>query len=318
MYRAFEGDLLLPIVLGEVGVHFLRSILADGVAASTVRRASGEAIASSAVFPYSLSKLTESTALPRETARRKARRLVALGWLRAVARGTVALSASSFEYFGFEYNRAVLDDFLWTATRMREVLAFETDARRDDRRGDLARALATRTEEHGWQRFSTGFSPPPAEGGERLTDALFRVVETLTAYWLRHLHRLQLAFGGDLLLPLLLGEVAHYNIGTLMYRGDAGLVLLDALFTDAEREPTVLAALVRPCNAHSLALVTGVPDSSVRRKLAVLAEKGWLARLPDHSYVVTARPGIEFEALNLATLRDFLETDARIRKMLAV
>jgi hypothetical protein len=318
MYQAFEGDLLLPIVLGEIGLHYLHTLIAETDATSDTARPATGATRSGAVYAYRSSKLGDATSLPRETARRKAMQLVALGWLRPVTPGTVALTERSFEHFGFDYNRETLDDFLWTAGRIREVLAFETIERRQvDLRAEFALALATRTEEHGARRFSTGFTPPPAKPGERLSEILLCVAATLVGYWVRHLHRIRVAFGGDLLLPLLLGEVAHYNIGSLMYRGDAGLATLDLLFTDAERSQHLLAEIFRPCNAHSLALVTGVPDSSVRRKLATLVERGWLAMLPDRTYFVTPRPAVEFESLNLATLRDFLETEARLRKLLS-
>jgi hypothetical protein len=311
MYRAFEGDLLLPIVLGEIGLRFLRTALAE-----TDGRLAYESLATRApTFPYRLSELSAATGVPRETARRKVKSLLAHEWLLDLGPGRAALSPRAVEYFGFDYNAGVLDDFLWVGARLREALGYDDDAlRRADLRKSLATALATREEGEIAHLFSTQFTPPFAAQRDRLGEHFLTICEQLLGYWMRHLHRLSRAFGGDLLLPLLLGEVAHYNVGALIYRQRAGLATLDALIAD--HDEALYAQILRPCNAHSLSLVTQVPDSSVRRKLAALVERNWLAELPDGTYVVTAQPAREFEELNVVTLQDFLDTDARLRALL--
>jgi hypothetical protein len=300
LYRAFEGDLLLPIVLGEVALHRERR----GDARPPV---------------YHLSRLSAATGIPRESARRKVMRLVELGWLETAGSGCFALSVCAEEYFGFDYNRHHLDDFLWTAGRLRELLALDTSTeRRATLRRDLHVALATRIEDLPQPRFSTQFTPPPGFPAERLRDVLADVAALLGEFALRHLLRLRDRFGGDLLVPLLLGEVAHYNIASLTYRASVDLETLDAMERAEPGEQfEIFPRLMRPCNAHSLGLVTGVPDSTVRRKVAVLVERGWIAPTPDGSYVVTGRPRLEFESMNLDALRDFCDTERKLRAKLA-
>jgi hypothetical protein len=308
LYRAFEGDLLLPIVLGEIALHRERP---EGR-----RRAS--AVADDRLV-YRLSRLGPATGIPRESARRKALRLVELGWLEMAGSSCFAFSVCAEEYFGFDYNRQYLDDFLWTAGRLRELLAFHSSAEHHAAlRRDLHVALATRIEDLPQPRFSTEFTPPPGYPAERLHGVLANVAALLGEFSLRHLLRLRDAFGGDLLVPLLLGEVAHYNIASLSYRSTVDLATLDAMERgEPEEQRELFMRLMRPCNAHSLGLVTGVPDSTVRRKVAVLAERGWIATMPDGSHVVTDRPRVEFERMNLDALRDFFDTELKLRRELA-
>jgi hypothetical protein len=312
MNQTFAGDLDLPIALASIGLHVLRRILAEAPPL-----APEEIVSRTTTSTCPISRVAEHTGLPRETARRKVKTLITRGWLRELAPGSVALSIRAVEYFGYEYNRQFLDDFLWTADRLREVLAYDDDAlRRADLRRSFAMALTTREEEQGAHLFSTQFTPPTATQSEVLGHRVVRVAELLGSYWERHLHRLRAAFGGDLHLPLLLGEVGHYSVGALMYHRGAGLATLDAMLADVEQSRELLAKVMRPCNAHSLSMVTQVPGSSVRRKLAVLVAKDWLATTPDGAVFVTDKPAVVFEALNIAMLQDFLDTDVRLRRLL--
>jgi hypothetical protein len=298
-YRAFEGDLLLPLVLGEVALRGTR----------TEQGAT-----------YRLSQLSPATGIPRESTRRKVLRLMQTGWLEPAGPGHVRVTPRVLEHFGLGFNREVLDDFLWTAGRLRNLLGLDaSDKQRAQVRDELRRALATRTEDLPQPRFSTQFRPPPGFPLERLSLVLDKVAGTLNGFGLRHLKRLRDAFGGDLLYPLLLGEIGHYNVGALLYRAGGDLATLDALVevADPEREQALFARLFRPCNAHSLGLATGVPDSTVRRKVAVLVARAWIAELPDGMLMVTDRPKADFESLNLATVADFFDTEKKLHARMA-
>jgi hypothetical protein len=298
-YQAFEGDLLLPIVLGEVALH---------------------AQDSDRGRIYRLSQLAPATGIARESTRRKVLRLVESGWLEPAGPAYVQASPRLFERFGLAYNRDVLDDFLWTASRMRYVLGLDASGPKSAvLRDELRQAVATRAEELPRPRFSTAFTAPSGFPPERLSRVFDEVAGTLNAYGLRHLKRLRDAFGGDLLYPLLLGEIGHYNVGALVYRSGTDLATLDALLTPPEPEErqALFRRLLRPCNAHSLGLATGIPDSTVRRKVAVLVARGWIAMLPDGTYLVTDTPREEFATLNLATMADFFATEVKLRERLA-
>jgi hypothetical protein len=303
LYVAFKGDLLLPIALAEVGVQYLRETLAEGDTGAPRK-----------LRTYRRPQLSRASGIPRETVRRAVRRLVDRGWLQEPGPRTVALTDRASEFFGAEHNRLQLDDLLWTGDRVHEVVSYRDDPRqRAALRDDLMNALATRAEDLVQPIFSTQFAAPTASGSAFSRHPL-AIAQVLTEYWLRHLYRLQDAFDGDLVVALLLGEIAHYNVGGLAYRHAVGLATLDALFVDdAEAQ---IHAILRPCNAHSLSLVSGVPDSSVRRKLRTLLDRGWIAALPA-GYVVTPRPAAEFMTFNEISLREFLETERRLRQLCA-
>jgi hypothetical protein len=242
------------------------------------------------------------------------------GWLEPAGPGHVRASPRVREHFGLGFNREVLDDFLWTAARLRNLLGLDaSDEQRTQLRHELRRALATRTEDLPQPRFSTQFRPPSGFPAERLSRVLDEVAGTLNGFGLRHLKRLRDAFGGDLLYPLLLGEIGHYNVGALLYRAGGDLATLDALIevADPEREQALFARLFRPCNAHSLGLATGVPDSTVRRKVAVLVARAWVAEVPDGMLMVTDQPKADSESLNLATMADFIDTEKELRARMA-
>jgi len=49
-------------------------------------------------------------------------------------------------------------------------------------------------------------------------------------------------------------------------------------------------------NAHSLALVTGIPRETVRRKLAALGRRGWIEKSPNGAWSLQLMPGGESHA----------------------
>jgi hypothetical protein len=311
-HRTFGGDLLLTLVLTEIAVHVRATDAAFG--------AGDEHGAEQDSPVYRLTPLSGASGLPRESARRKVLRLLELGWLEPAGRARVRLSVHAREYFGFEHNRHVLDDFLWTTERLDGILApVASEAVRPGQRRDFSRALATRSEDHPEPLFSTELEPPsarlPEQFARRVADAAGL---TLAGFLLRHLHRMREAFGGDLILPLLLGEIGHYNAGSLMHGRGADLANLDALMspTAGADVEAFFRRVLRPCNAYSLGLVTGVPDSTVRRKVAVLVERGWVSLFPNGGYVVTPRPAMEFERLNVTQLHDFFATASTLKLLL--
>jgi hypothetical protein len=304
MHRAFSGDLLLPLVIGELGLRHLHAALTAPAA-----HAGGP-------FRLRLPQTSMAGTVPRETVRRAIHRLADQGWLTLPSARSVCLAERAIDFIDGALHDVMLDDFLWTTDRIAQVIGHADDpARRESLRADLAKALSTRREELVAPLFSSEFVPPARVHGKRDRHTL-QAASILVEFWVRHLHRLKEPFAGDLILPLLLGEVAHYNIGALAYRTDAGLATLDAMFIDEQAGQSLLQAIMRPCNAHSLSVVTGVPDSTVRRKLDTLVARGWLAVLPNGSYVVTPAPGIFFASLNAQTLRCFIDAGLALRQVL--
>ena len=129
----------------------------------------------------------------------------------------------------------------------------------------------------------------------------------LARYQIRNLRRLFEEFERDILLPILLGEIALHNIGALENGANS------AAFDDTES----LMANLRPCNAYSIAAATGLPRETVRRKIARLAELGWITRQENGHLFLTPQAIRHFgDLLGSRDLPELLETADRIRRFI--
>ena len=131
--------------------------------------------------------------------------------------------------------------------------------------------------------------------------------------FIRHLIALYRSFDGDLVEAVVLGEVAHHNLAPLFNASRTPHELSEALhLADVERRQTLL-----PTNAFSIAQATGIPRETVRRKVASLTRRGWLARDADGNLFVAADASRAFTTFNVERLRDLLETVHAIETLLA-
>jgi len=99
------------------------------------------------------------------------------------------------------------------------------------------------------------------------------IILHMNHFFIRYLRSIAVEFEGDLQRAILLGEIGHHNVARYYTTENppanrAGLTA---------RDPGYWKSL-EPCNAHSLALATGIPRETVRRKVAWLERKGWVAR----------------------------------------
>jgi hypothetical protein len=138
-------------------------------------------------------------------------------------------------------------------------------------------------------------------------SALRAIAIALARHEIRKLKRFYAEFDHDILLPLLLGEIALHNIG----------VLENAIGARDDGDDDAPGAL-KPCNAYSIAAATGLPRETVRRKIARLVELGWISRRPNGHLYVTENALEHFGGLLRShDLPDLLETADRVRKLLA-
>lgn len=142
----------------------------------------------------------------------------------------------------------------------------------------------------------------PAAANADGVSALRIVAVMLARYEIRNLRRLFDEFDHDILLPLLLGEIALHNIGSL--DGSSGA----QRGANTERPPQQqqgLNCVLKPCNAYSIAAATGLARETVRRKIARLVELGWISRRHNGHLYVSSRAMTHFG--NLLTSRDLPE-----------
>lgn len=160
-----------------------------------------------------------------------------------------------------------------------------------------------------YPQVPTFFEPSQAESDANeaaRTPCLISIVVARNE--LRSLKRLYEDFERDILLPLLLGEIALHNLG--VRDGCRGV-------PDVSDEAAAgLACQLKPCNAYSVAAATGLPRETVRRKIARLVELGWLNRRHNGHLYVSSRALEHFGAmLRLRNLPDLLEVADTVRSL---
>lgn len=121
LYREFEGDLAMVIVLAEIAHHSTSGCFTPGPGSgSAMRLPTANDLPSCSAY-----SLAAATGLPRETVRRKIARLSDRGWVEKAGRAEVRLTAKVAEYFTPDFNIRLLDSLLETSDRIRGVLASE-------------------------------------------------------------------------------------------------------------------------------------------------------------------------------------------------
>jgi hypothetical protein len=148
--------------------------------------------------------------------------------------------------------------------------------------------------------------------------ALRSVALLLARHEIRHLKRWFEEFDRDILLPILLGEIALHNIGVFENgknrgepdrSGDDAALGLAAINDECE---------LKPCNAYSIAAATGLPRETVRRKIVRLVELGWITRRDNGHLFITPRALKHFGSmLSARELNELLDTADRARRLLA-
>jgi hypothetical protein len=153
-----------------------------------------------------------------------------------------------------------------------------------------------------------------------LSPVLRTAAVLLARYQLRNLRRVFEEFERDILLPILLGEIALHNIGALEH-GTADMPdRPEGETTGSDESPGAGEAPVRrmrPCNAYSISAATGLPRETVRRKIGRLVELGWINKQDNGHLYLTPRALTHFgKLLNSRDLPELLETADRLRQLI--
>ena len=114
-------------------------------------------------------------------------------------------------------------------------------------------------------------------------------------FFLRHLNQLYRNFRGDLLLPMVLGEIAHHNVCHYFSSGKAKA---------ASKGKRV--EIMEPCNPFSLSVATGLPRETCRRKVQILVRQGLVRKHAAGGYIITPGLRAKFREANQETLADLL------------
>jgi hypothetical protein len=131
-------------------------------------------------------------------------------------------------------------------------------------------------------------------------------------FFLHYLNLLYGEFEGDLVLPIVLGEIAHHNLFRFYFlKGDCIEVN-----EQAANYPERMKHL-EPTNAFSISQATGIPRETVRRKIDKLQQKGWAVK-NDHGEVFMSETVSEhfMKDFNKKLLTELLEASECITRLL--
>ena len=132
-----------------------------------------------------------------------------------------------------------------------------------------------------------------------------RISFAMSSFTLPLLRSVYQAFGGDILLCIVLGEIAVHNAGRWLAQEDNDPQVLE----DLQRHPEIL----RPCNALSIAEATGIPRETVRRKVLTLIERGMVYRADGGDLFVHPSVPQQFEELTQTMVPALLDAANRIQ-----
>jgi len=124
LYREFDGDLALVIVLGEIAHHNVcRLFSSNGPLPPFGETNYDDPALYENLEPCNAFSLAAATGIPRETVRRKIDQLVKRGWLLRTANGSVRMRPAVGQHFRPDFNVRLLRELLEVSDQLRRVLA---------------------------------------------------------------------------------------------------------------------------------------------------------------------------------------------------
>lgn len=138
----------------------------------------------------------------------------------------------------------------------------------------------------------------------------YQVSHLIASFTVPLLRTLYHQFDGDLAQVIVLGEISLRNVSQFFDKG--GAETPEKLLDDRQRRDQ----LMQSCNALSISEATGIPRETVRRKVALLIDKGWLYRDPHQRLMVSPRGGAGFTRRNAQATRDILELAHKLSALL--
>ena len=139
----------------------------------------------------------------------------------------------------------------------------------------------------------------------------------LVRHQIRNLRRWFEEFDRDILLPILLGEIALHNIGVFEHDSKWASELSGV---SSSPTPDVFRfddCRMRPCNAYSIAAATDLPRETVRRKIGRLVDLGWIERRENgHLFITEAAIRHFGSILSSRELVELMDAAERARKLM--
>jgi hypothetical protein len=123
LYREFEGDLLIPIILGEIAHHNVNKFYYwEGMCLKPRSDIPPEAERLQHLDSTNAYSISESTGIPRETVRRKIEKMVGKGWLTKGARGELSITELAVNHFTGDFNKQMITELLASSACIEDLL----------------------------------------------------------------------------------------------------------------------------------------------------------------------------------------------------
>lgn len=111
----------------------------------------------------------------------------------------------------------------------------------------------------------------------------------LNDFLLKYLNSLYAEFKGDLILAIVLGELAHHNVSPFLQQGRMTPSAVENKITiESARE------FLKPSNPFSISESTGIPRETVRRKFEELVRLGFAEQVAPRGYIITSQVSEHF------------------------
>lgn len=137
-------------------------------------------------------------------------------------------------------------------------------------------------------------------------------VLVINDFLLKYLSSLYQEFDGDIVLAIVLGELAHQNVTHVLsgLKNNVQVSMPDGF--ESIRDPLV------PCNPLSISEATGIPRETVRRKFSTLLALGWIERISHNGYIITKLAGERFRSgFNLQLFEETRQLCIRLQNVLS-
>lgn len=139
----------------------------------------------------------------------------------------------------------------------------------------------------------------PKDASILLREHYVEIWPKILGPWTQYLISARAAFDGDMDKMIILAVIG------LMSLQDKGLLVRDPpiMSYDDLAKPDAILANAQPINVESIALYTGIPRESVRRKVLELISRNWIARDSRGYLVVLPTAAADLEPLSAHLFR---------------
>ncbi|MBP9714485.1 MAG: hypothetical protein KBD60_12485 [Sterolibacterium sp.] len=122
VYREFDGDVLLNIVIGEIGTRNLGQFYEANRNSGTFESRLGDISEHQRLLrPCNALSISDATGIPRETVRRKVNALIQRGWVSQNERGHLYLTPEAAQHFQ-RFLFPLIEELLPAVSELAEVL----------------------------------------------------------------------------------------------------------------------------------------------------------------------------------------------------